>query len=140
MSFGFVAIDHGLDQVLKKAQLNNIVVFAAVSNFGSHQQVAWPAQDQERAICMHSSNDLGTMPLAFTPKADPKTTNFMAISKNICLHWPMSKGGCFCTISGTSTATPVAMPIAALLLAYTEQSVYKRKRKEVKEEIGLVST
>ncbi|KAL7931977.1 peptidase S8/S53 domain-containing protein [Trichoderma chlorosporum] len=139
MSFGYKHWDPKLDQALKKARDHGIVIFAAASNFGNHEQVAWPARDPDRAICIHSSTDFGTDSSEFTPKAHPDTTNFMVVGEGICSHWPESKGGGFRAMTGTSIATPVATAIAALLMAFTRQSVFdKEKRKEIEDDIGPV--
>lgn len=130
MSFGYKGRDSKLDQALQKARDHHIVIFAAASNFGNHEQVAWPARNPERAICVHSSNDLGTYRSVFSPKPDSKTIHFMAVGERVCSHWPVSKGGGFRTMSGTSTATPVATAIAALLIAFTRQDVVDRERKK----------
>ncbi|KAI0441645.1 peptidase S8/S53 domain-containing protein [Xylaria telfairii] len=139
MSFGYKDWNAEIDKALKKARELDIVVFAAASNFGNHNQVAWPARDRERAICVHSSIDLGTICSTFTPKAYPRTTNFMVVGESVCSHWPVSKGGGFRMMSGTSTATPVATAVAALLLAFTRQNaVDKTKKDKVEDEIGPV--
>ncbi|KAL7895092.1 peptidase S8/S53 domain-containing protein [Trichoderma sp. TUCIM 5745] len=139
MSFGYKHWDQKLDQALKKARDHGIIIFAAASNFGNHEQVSWPARDSDRTICVHSSIDFGTGSSEFTPKAHPDTTNFMVVGEEICSHWPESKGGGFRTMTGTSTATPVAAAIAALLIAFTRQGVSdKERRKEVEEDIGPV--
>ncbi len=139
MSFGYKKCDLKLDQALKKARGHDIITFAAASNFGNHESVAWPARDPERAICVHSSIDLGTDCSKFTPKAHSGTINFMTVGEKICSHWPVSKGGGFRTMSGTSTATPVATAIAALLLAFTRQGVVdEEKKKDVEDQIGSV--
>lgn len=139
MSFGYKHWDLKLDQALKKARDHGIVVFAAASNFGNHEQVAWPARDADRAICIHSSIDYGTDSSGFTPKAHPDITNFMVVGEEVCSHWPESKGGGFRTMTGTSTATPVATAIAALLMAFTRQGVFdQEKRREIEDDIGPV--
>ncbi|KAH8587056.1 hypothetical protein B0O99DRAFT_694834 [Bisporella sp. PMI_857] len=95
MSFGYKIWDPKLDQALKKARDHHIVIFAAASNFGNHERVAWPARDPERAICVHSSIDLGTYYSKFTPKPHSGTVNFMVTGERVCSHWPVSKGGDF---------------------------------------------
>lgn len=140
MSFGYKTWDPQLDVALKKARDRGIIIFAAASNMGNHDQVAWPARDPERAICVHSSIDFGTVSSKFTPKAHPKTINFMVVGEDICSHWPVNKGGGFRTMSGTSTATPVATAIAALLLAFTRQDVVDTDTKrDVEAEVGPVT-
>ncbi|PTB38351.1 hypothetical protein M441DRAFT_146368 [Trichoderma asperellum CBS 433.97] len=139
MSFGYKIWNKKLDQALKKAREHGIVIFAAASNSGNHEQVSWPARISERAICIHSSIDHGTFPSNFTPKAHPGINNFMVVGENICSHWPESKGGGFRAMTGTSTATAVATAIAALLIAFIRQSVYdKEKRDEVEKAVGRV--
>lgn len=139
MSFGYKHWDQKLDQALKKARAHGIIIFAAASNFGNHEQVSWPARDSDRTICIHSSHDLGTSSSKYTPQAYPDIVNFMVVGEEICSHWPESKGGGFRTMTGTSTATAVATAIAALLMAFTRQGVFdKKKKEEVEDDIGPV--
>lgn len=139
MSFGFMDSNLKIDKALEKAVDHGIVVFAAASNSAGLEEIAWPARDPARAICVHSSNDGGKRDSDFTPLPDKNIINFMVVGERVCSHWPVSKGGGFRTMSGTSTATPVAVAIAALLLAFIRQGVVDKKTKdEVEDDIGVV--
>lgn len=121
MSFGYTFEDIKLKKVLEDARDKGIIILAAASNDGAHSGIAWPANDPSVAICVHASVDLGRKYLDFTPtpKLEP-LLNFIVVGENVWSHWPVSKGGDFRTMSGTSTATPVATAIAALLLAFMQ--------------------
>ncbi|KAI1744742.1 peptidase S8/S53 domain-containing protein [Xylaria scruposa] len=139
MSFGYKKRNLKLDRAIKRARSCGIVIFAAASNFGNHEGVAWPANDPEIAICVHSSIDLGTCCSNFTPRADTETVNFMVVGEAVSSHWPVSKGGGFRKMSGTSTATPVATAIAALLLAFTKQNAVDEDiRNDIEHKVGPV--
>lgn len=113
------------------------MIFAAASNNGNHSPVAWPARDSGHTICIHSCDDGGKRSSVFTPGVDPNTTNFMAIGENVRSHWPSSKGGGWHVMSGSSTATPVATAIGALLLAFINQSHWQEQRRTVENSVRL---
>ena len=142
MSFGFDCSSlpkdlRDLDEALERARNAGILIFAAAANSGHHRRNAWPARDDECAICVHSCNDYGSRSSEYTPSADEETTNFIAYGENIRSHWPTTKGGGFRVMTGNSTATPVAVSMAALLLAFVNQSICRRWREEVDRSVNL---
>ena len=54
MSFGFDKPNAEVEGALKRAESNNILIFAAMSNDGALKRAAWPARDPELAIGIHS--------------------------------------------------------------------------------------
>ncbi|KAI1460750.1 ankyrin [Annulohypoxylon moriforme] len=136
MSFGYEYSPSIVREALKRAQKKKIVVFAAMSNGGSYQKSTWPAREEICAIGIHSCDENGTKS-GFTPLPHPHTDNFMVVGDNVLTHWPMAKGTPFRLDSGTSFATPVAAAMAALILAFVEQSICKEHRRKAQELIGL---
>lgn len=91
--------------------------------------MAWPANDQEYAIGIHSCSDGGGRPSDFT--AEPYTgVNFMVVGESILSQWPTAKGGGFKLATGSSFATPVATAIGALVLEYVYQKLCSQEKKE----------
>ncbi|KAK4167802.1 peptidase S8/S53 domain-containing protein [Cladorrhinum sp. PSN259] len=120
----------------KKAQDSNIVVFAATSNAGAHQPIAWPANDAQYAIGIHSCNDSGTLRSSFTAPPSQNGTNFMVVGESILSQLTTSQGGGFRTWTGSSFATPVATAIGALILTYVRQKVLEQEKVEAESQLG----
>ncbi|KAI0885920.1 ankyrin [Annulohypoxylon maeteangense] len=135
MSFGYEYSPGIVREALKRAQKERIVVFAAMSNGGSYQKSTWPAREEACAIGIHSCDENGTKS-GFTPLPNLNTDNFMVVGDNVLTHWPMIKGNSFRLDSGTSFAAPVAASMAALILAFVEQSICKGHRRKAQELIG----
>ncbi|KAI1842174.1 hypothetical protein JX266_011582 [Neoarthrinium moseri] len=131
MSFGFDESDIAVKTALKRAR-NHCIVFAATSNEGNFKRMAWPARDENLVIGIHSSNSEGTKPSDFTPPPSGRT-NIMVVGEDILTHWPTSKGGGFRPYSGTSFSTPVAVAMAALILAFVRQKRCSRERTRLEE-------
>jgi Subtilase family len=95
----------GLKSALEDAKSRNIIVFAATSNDGAHDQVSWPARAPDFAIGIHSSSDSGQRQSEFTANRFDGH-NFAIVGENILSQWPTSKGGGFRLCTGTSFAMP----------------------------------
>jgi subtilisin family serine protease len=141
LSLGFRRCDYAdlkdLRDALKEAQGHKIVVFAATSNEGIHDQVAWPAKDPEYAIGIHSSIDFGVRKSDFTANPFQPGANFMAVGENILSQWPNAKGAGFRLCTGSSFATPVATAIGALVLAFIWQTICRVERAKVADIVPL---
>lgn len=134
MSFGFTNYREnqvsGLKSALNDANSSRIIVFAATCNDGTHEQVAWPANDSNYAIGVHSCIDTGVRKSDFTADASVNGVNFLALGEGIISQRLTSLGGGFTLCTGSSFATPVAVAIAALVLSFSEQTVCRRLRDE----------
>ncbi|OTA82501.1 hypothetical protein M434DRAFT_42330, partial [Hypoxylon sp. CO27-5] len=117
MSFGYDSAPEEVEEALERARQNKIVVFAAMSNGGSLKEPTWPAREAIYSIGIHSCDGNGTRS-GFTPLSRPSADNFMTTGENVVTHWPKEKGGPFRLDNGTSFATPVAVAMAALILAF----------------------
>lgn len=141
LSLGFRKCDYtdlkDLRDALKKAQDHKIVVFAATSNEGIYDPVAWPARDPEYAIGIHSSIDFGVRKSDFTANPINPGANFMAVGENILSQWPNAKGAGFRLCTGSSFATPVATAIGALVLAFICQTICRVERDKVADTVPL---
>jgi hypothetical protein len=91
MSFGFRLDDQTRDQkerlikALRKADGDNIIMFAAASNNGNLSSIPFPADDS-RVICIGSCDGLGN-DVAFNPRI-PKGNNFCVLGVDIMSTWP----------------------------------------------------
>ncbi|KAI1299920.1 hypothetical protein F5Y03DRAFT_243836 [Xylaria venustula] len=143
MSFGFKKVTPDVkvvEQWLKKCKDNGILVFAAMANSAMYTKAAWPARASVDAIGIHSCTETGKLSSGFSPKRIKGNPNFMVIGEDIPAHWLTEKGGGFRLVKGTSFATPVAVAIAALILAFTRQIRGEEERKEsaVKVDLGYL--
>ncbi|KAI0836730.1 ankyrin [Hypoxylon sp. FL0890] len=127
LSFGYDSAPEEVEEALNRASQNKVIVFAAMSNGGSLEGARWPARNEIYAIGVHSCDENGTRS-GFTPLPAPNADNFMTTGENIVTHWPRAKGGPFRLDDGTSFATPVAVAMAALILAFVEQKICKIQR------------
>lgn len=140
MSLGFrssIGGLQGLRDALQEAQNQKVVVFAATSNEGLHEPVAWPASDRQYAIGVHSCIDSGGKPSYFSGAPSLHGENFMVVGENILSQWITSKGGGFCIATGSSFAAPVASAIGALVLQFVWQMGCKKHRERVGANIPL---
>ncbi|KAH8698087.1 hypothetical protein GQ44DRAFT_733414 [Phaeosphaeriaceae sp. PMI808] len=123
MSFGFPRENKDVEEALKLAYQNNILVFAAMSN-------VWPAKELQLCIGIHSCTVGGKRSSDFTPRLVDNNPNFIVPGENIPVHWPSSKGGGFRYAHGTSFATPVAVAMGALILTFINQDACEDDRED----------
>ncbi|WZH48130.1 peptidase S8/S53 domain-containing protein [Fusarium acuminatum] len=127
MSLGFAEesswqLTEALEKVAEKS-----IIFAAAANHGDSQAIAWPAHDHFLAICVTSGDDMGK-PSNFAPGTNREFPIFVAPGDNILSHWP---GGKFRKMSGTSVATPIAVGMAAMILAFLNKTnAWEQEEKE----------
>lgn len=113
------------------------IVFAAASNHGSHDRVAWPARDRRAAIAVHSSLDSGARASDFCARALDDNDNFMTVGESVLSQWPTAKGGGFRLCSGTSFATPVGAAAGAIILAFAQEQSQSRFRQPAAKKVDL---
>jgi hypothetical protein len=135
LSLGFDGYHSAVDSALKAAKKKRILIFAAMANGGVHEQAAWPAKESNLAIGVHSCKDLGATRSEFTPKPVMTNYNFMVIGEQIPASGLMARNNENCYLEGTSYATPVAVAIAALILAFANQRRCKASRNECEEKL-----
>jgi len=100
-------------------------VFAATSNEGAHESVAWPASEATYAIGVHSCKDGGSAKSDTVALPSENGANFMVVGEKIISQRPTSQNGGFTLCTGSSFAAPVATAIGALVLAFMRQAVCK---------------
>lgn len=107
-------------------------MFAATSNDGGNEEVAFPASSHEIVIGVNSTNAWGGKS-DFTPNALPRSDNFSTLGEAVESSWPrhLEQGTRLCR-SGTSYATPIAAGTAANMLFYVRMKLVDSEEK-VKE-------
>lgn len=140
MSFGFPSREvdgyKHLEQSIKHAINQNVLLFAAASNNGANTKRAYPARHPD-VICIHSTNAKGT-PSDFNPIPLPGD-NFATIGEVVESAWPVNlcdlKKNRLCVAhkSGTSFATPIASGVAAFLLQYARAKLLPREAEQLKQ-------
>lgn len=118
MSFGFPKRIEAIQEAIKHAFYRDVIMFAATSNEGGNEKIAYPANQHSMVIGIHSTNGQGNKS-RFTPNLHPRTENFATLGECIESAWPSRLGkGDTQYKSGTSYATPIAVAAAAALLQY----------------------
>ncbi|KAF4586008.1 Pfs domain-containing protein [Ophiocordyceps camponoti-floridani] len=151
MSFGFPAKVEGYDKLekaIRDAHSKYVLMFAAASNDGANQEVAYPARD-DHVICVYSTDAKGNRS-KFSPTALKDQSNMATIGEAVGSAWPAhlcsDDGGSEYTRnkSGTSFATPILAGIAAFLLQYArinlpEHSQRLREKKTMKNVLKRIA-
>lgn len=137
LSFGFARPDREVNDALRLARDRGILIFSAMANHGIYKKAAWPARESNAVIGIHSCVDMGKTSSEFTPRLVQRNSNFMVIGERIIAHWPAAKGGGFRAVEGTSFATPVAAAIAALILAFANQTRCQKLREESQRKVEV---
>jgi hypothetical protein len=127
MSLGFDQGDYKIDVALKKADAEDVLVFAAVSNGGAAalRPVAWPAS-RTKVFGINSANFDGVTS-SFNPPEDNVNddtfSRYKFLGQGVQSAWPLHLGvGEKMTLTGTSMATPIAAATAALFIEFIRQN------------------
>ncbi|KAK2594367.1 hypothetical protein QQS21_007927 [Conoideocrella luteorostrata] len=118
LSLGFsYESSYDLTNTLEEANHKGIIVFAAAANHSNREAIAWPARDRDLAICVTSGDELGNLS-RFAPSGNKTLPVFITHGEDVWSQWPTKLGGGFRPMSGTSVATPIAVGMAAMILAF----------------------
>jgi len=132
LSWGFSRDQPGIEDIEKAlidAHKNNIVILAAASNEGGLNKVAFPARLYDYVICIGATEGYGAV-ATFTT-TDPDLQNYATLGKAVSgasLKGLWYKSNATELRSGTSTATPIAAGIAALLIDYARRNDLKLEK------------
>lgn len=132
ISWGFPRDQPGIEEIEKaliRAHDENIVILAAASNEGDLNEVAFPARLYEYVICIGATTGYGA--IADLNASDPDFQNYATLG--IAVPGASLKGMWYRSNptelrNGTSTATPIAAGIAALLIDYASRNDCKLKK------------
>ncbi|KAI0438322.1 peptidase S8/S53 domain-containing protein [Xylaria telfairii] len=137
LSFGYQKFHQEIEDALKEATEHSILIFAATSNDGNHEsRVAYPGRS-EYTIGIYSCNDEGTRTSPAAQQPMVLEGNFATVGEGVLSLWPVALGGGYQAGSGTSFAVPVAVSMAALILAFVGQSTFEEKREKVIDSLTL---
>lgn len=135
MSFGFPELEPTIDNALRHAAANDIILLAAASNSGIRHSIAWPAR-AEQVICIHSLHGDGDHS-SYTPNSRPQ--DYGILGQAVSSYWPphLNAGSSSVLRSGTSCAAPIAAGVAAIVLEYAQQKLplYARPGSNVDEHL-----
>ena len=121
MSFGFPRRYVSIEKAIDRASNKNIIMFAAAHNSGANRKIAFPASSSSRVICINSADGSGARS-RYNPSPLSSSHNFSVLGEAVSSAWPIMLGaGAEKRQSGTSTSTPVAAAIAALVLEFAQQ-------------------
>lgn len=127
MSFGFPRRYGSIEKAIDRASYKNIVMFAAASNSGANRKIAFPASSYSRVICINSADGRGARS-RYNPPPLSASHNFSVLGEAVSSAWPTRLGeGAEKRRWGTSTSTPVAAAIAALVLEFANAKIPKLK-------------
>lgn len=103
-------------------------MFAAASNDGGNEEIAFPALAHETVIGINSTNVWGDKS-SFTPNALARCENFSILGEAVESSWPKHLGqGSRQWRSGTSYATPIAAGTASTMLFYARMKLGRLNR------------
>ena len=87
MSFGFRNPITIIDKAIKFAFSRDVIMFAATSNDGGNEEVAFPASSHEIVIGVNSTDSWGGKS-DFTPNVMALSENFSTLGEAIESSWP----------------------------------------------------
>lgn len=125
MSLGFDRGDYRINEALKKADREDILVFAAVSNDGAAalRLIAWPAS-MTKVFGINSAKFDGVTSSFNPPENDNDAfSRYKFLGEGVRSAWPLHLGdGEEKTLTGTSMATPIAAATTALFIEFIRQN------------------
>jgi len=126
MSFGFEGTIESIESAISRYS-SKVVMFAAAANDGANRQfIAFPAR-MDTVICVKSGNGEGRLSDFSSQNTDDAGDNFFTLGEEVLSMWPSERLPNGLQViqkraTGTSTATPIAAGIAALILEFVRQA------------------
>ncbi|KAH8199002.1 hypothetical protein TruAng_006831 [Truncatella angustata] len=119
LAFGFDEDYEGISCAIRKAKAKSVLMFAAASNQGNIDGVAFPARMVGDVICMFSS-DGRIKPSSFNPAKLDQSLNFAVLGEGV-EGVSITKAEYTVRKEGTSISTFIAAGLAALVLDFSMQ-------------------
>lgn len=120
MAFGFEKEHDGMYEAIRAARAQNVLVFAAASNYGNMTRIAFPARLTHDVVCMFCTNALAKTSQSFNPKPSTKRTHNLAIFGEE-VELPGTHGHVV-ILKGTSMSTAIAAGLAAHLIDFSRHT------------------
>lgn len=117
MSWGFDNRDDLLADALEDAKHAKILIFAAASNFGNSEGIAFPASMTRTVMCIFSTSGNGKESNRFNPSGSPKMQKFAVLGEDVVVGY--RETGEKVIESGTSIATSIAAGIAGRIIDFS---------------------
>jgi len=125
LSFGLEREDTDVQQAIREAVCQNIIIFAAASNDGGNTGVMYPARKDE-VICIYATDGIGSPFTGNPTRLKTSCYHFAALGVGVKSSWPRGLQGpapkssepSERRMTGTSCATPIAAGIAACIIEF----------------------
>jgi hypothetical protein len=112
---------------IEEARNANILIFAAANNDGGHAGRTYPANHGPGVFCIHSATGEGNK-ASYNPTPVPREDNFSVVGDCISSCWPSpTESNKKKYMSGSSFATPVAVAVAAFMIAFIRKNMPQHK-------------
>ena len=130
LSFGFKESAPAMQAAINFAESKNVIMIAAASNVGGNEKRAWPAR-LDKVICVYATDGEGN-PCSFNPTNQKNSDNFSVLGEAVESYCPphlkIGNNNNKVRKSGTSTATPIAAAIAAIILEFVRRHLSNTAR------------
>jgi len=123
LSFGLKKSIPKIYDEIEEASKANILIFAAANNDGGHAGRTYPANHGPGVFCIHSATCEGNK-ASYNPTPVPREDNFSVVGDCISSCWPSpNESNRKKYMSGSSFATPVAVAVAAFMIAFIRKNM-----------------
>jgi len=116
MASGFENSHVGMRKAIEFAAYNEVLVFAAASNYSSVRRVAFPGRMKHDVMCMFSTDAGVKNSRTLNPAPRSKSYNFAILGEDVSLG-PMEK-----PLNGTSFATAIGAALAARIIDFSRHT------------------
>ncbi|KAK2596355.1 hypothetical protein N8I77_013249 [Diaporthe amygdali] len=124
MAFGFEKEHDDMLKAIGDARANNILVFAAASNYGNMTRIAFPARLHHEVMCMFCTNARAKTSQGINPKPSRNRAYNLAIfGEEVRLPGPR---GDAVLLNGTSMSTAIGAGLAARLIDFSRHRDCRR--------------
>lgn len=122
MAFGFFDERESINEEIRNAVNQDILLVAAASNYGGNYGRTFPARHRD-VFAVHATDAYG-QPLAFNSFPEPGDVNYGVLGEHVCSASSTRAGsdGTIKSMTGTSVAVPIFAAFCAAILAFVRQN------------------